>query len=127
MTTAVLWSCSGGRAAVDRWAWSLRSRRAWRHVPAMQRDGMLRLLGAPHPVPLHHRAIHAQMTNGLFPSTDETWSSGQLPLARSVIVVEPTSEDRSAGVGSSRISVLEAVIVVEKTPKGAMLGGMVFF
>ena len=40
--------------------------------PAMQRDGTLRSLGAPRPVPLHHRARRAQMKNGLYSRLDES-------------------------------------------------------
>jgi len=46
-------------------------------VPAMQRDGTLRSLGAPRPVPLHHRATRAQMRNGLCFRLDESSGSGR--------------------------------------------------
>src|SRR3954462_5195581 len=39
--------------------------------------GRLRYAGAPRPVPLHHRAIRAQMKPGLYSSADEAWGSGQ--------------------------------------------------
>ena len=51
--------------------------------PAMQRDGSLRCLGAPRPVPLHHRACQAQMMFGLYIRLDEDqvdvqfWLDGQ--------------------------------------------------
>src|SRR4029077_15373889 len=35
--------------------------------------GRLRYAGAPRPVPLHHRAIRAQMKPGLYSSADEAW------------------------------------------------------
>lgn len=35
-------------------------------------------LGAPRPVPLHHRANTAQMTFGLYVQPDETRGSGHL-------------------------------------------------
>ena len=44
--------------------------------PGMQRDGTLRYIGAPRPVPLHYRANRAQMKPGLFQSADETRGSG---------------------------------------------------
>ena len=44
-------------------------------APGMQRDGALRSSRAPRPVPLHHRAIRAQMKPGLYSSLDETWGS----------------------------------------------------
>src|SRR4051812_25798500 len=40
--------------------------------------GRLRYAGAPRPVPLHHRAIRAQMKPGLYSSADEAWGSGHL-------------------------------------------------
>ena len=39
--------------------------------------GRFRHVGAPRPVPLHHRAIRAQMKPGLYSSADETRGSGQ--------------------------------------------------
>ena len=39
--------------------------------------GRFRYVGAPRPVPLHHRAIRAQMKPGLYSSADETRGSGQ--------------------------------------------------
>ena len=45
-------------------------------APGMQRDGALRYAGAPRPVPLHHRAIRAQMNPGLYSSADEARGSG---------------------------------------------------
>ena len=38
--------------------------------------GRFRYVGAPRPVPLHHRAIRAQMKPGLYSSADEAWGSG---------------------------------------------------
>jgi hypothetical protein len=40
--------------------------------------GRLRNAGASRPVPLHHRAIRAQMNPGLYSSADEAWGSGQV-------------------------------------------------
>ena len=45
--------------------------------PKMQRDGTLRYAGAPRPIPLHHRAIKAQMKLGTLPTLDERRGSGQ--------------------------------------------------
>src|SRR6266568_7724706 len=39
--------------------------------------GRLSYLGAPSPVPLHHRATRAQMKLGLYSSLDERRGSGQ--------------------------------------------------
>jgi putative transposase len=50
--------------------------------PGMQRDGTLRYIGAPRPVPLHYRANRAQMKPGLFRSADETRGSGQPECSR---------------------------------------------
>ena len=36
--------------------------------------GRFRYVGAPRPVPLHHRAIRAQMKPGLYSSADEAWA-----------------------------------------------------
>ena|SRR5947209_1864908 len=38
------------------------------------------MLRAPRPVPLHHRAIAAQMIKGFYQSLDERWGSGQRRL-----------------------------------------------
>ncbi|MBM3952743.1 MAG: hypothetical protein FJ311_14985, partial [Rhodospirillales bacterium] len=46
--------------------------------------GRLSSLGAPRPIPLHHRARWAQMQNGLYPSLDETRGSGH-PLGTKLI------------------------------------------
>ena len=54
-------------------------------APGMQRDGALRSLGAPRPVPLHHRAQQAQMQNGFYPRLDEPWGSGQRSDVRSAM------------------------------------------
>src|SRR3954453_15887335 len=42
------------------------------------------MLRAPRPVPLHHRAITAQMIKGFYPSLDERRGSGQHLCSRSV-------------------------------------------
>src|SRR6266702_7268734 len=49
--------------------------------------GRLSYLGAPRPVPLHHRATRAQMTPGLHSSPDERRGTGQPGLNR--IDIEP--------------------------------------
>jgi hypothetical protein len=46
-------------------------------APKMQRDGTLRYTEAPRPIPLHHRAIKAQINTGLYSSLDERRGSGQ--------------------------------------------------
>src|SRR4029077_20715119 len=51
--------------------------------------GRLRYAGAPRPVPLHHRAIRAQMKPGLYSSADEAWGSGHAPPGRRIVKVEP--------------------------------------
>jgi hypothetical protein len=45
--------------------------------PTCNGTGRCAMLRAPRPVPLHHRATQAQMTQGLYLSLDERWSSGQ--------------------------------------------------
>ena len=54
-----------------------RLRQTQRSRHATGRDAAL--LGAPRPVPLHHRAIRAQMKPGLYSSADETRGSGHRP------------------------------------------------
>src|SRR5262249_1293959 len=51
--------------------------------------GRLSYMGAPRPVPLHHRATRAQMKPGLYPSLDETRGPGH---------EEPTSTARFSGL-----------------------------
>ena len=45
-------------------------------LPELNGTGRFRYVGAPRPVPLHHRAIRAQMKLGFYSSADEAWGSG---------------------------------------------------
>src|ERR1700716_4108231 len=94
-----------GRTSTTPVAHTVRSPICRRHLtqssqrPTCNGTGRCAMSRAPRPVPLHHRATQAQMTQGLYLSLDERLGSGQreetLPVSNVVSVEKCLSSNEN--------------------------------